>query len=61
MGKRYLSNQKAVVVNPNLGELFRGSFCGEAGDKITPCLKLNRIMLKNLKLVCKYTNTYSFN
>ena len=52
MGKRYLSNQKAVVVNPNLGGLFRGLFCGEAGDKITPCLKLNRIMLENLKLVC---------
>ena len=34
---------------PNLGELFRGSFCGDGGGegvKITPCLKLVRIMLE---------------
>ena len=42
---------------PNLGELFRGSFCGDGeggagggggggGVKITPCLKLVRIMLE---------------
>ena len=36
-------------LNPNLGELFRGSFWGRGlgkGDKINPSLKLVRIMLE---------------
>ena len=38
---------KNISFNPNLGGLFRGSFWGGGGGggcKITPCLKLVRIM-----------------
>ena len=46
------------LFNPNLGGLFRGLFCGRVGGswrvgecKITPCLKLVRIMLETWNLV----------
>ena len=47
--------------NPNLGRLFKGPFWsgGEGGGgKITPCLKLIRVMLESWNLVRKYTYTY---
>ena len=47
-------------INPNLGRLFRGSFWGGGGvgvgSKITPYLKLVRIMLGTWNLVDKYTH-----
>ena len=33
--------------NPNLGGLFRGLFCFGKSGKITPCLTLFRIILRN--------------
>ena len=33
-------------INPNLGELFRGSFRGGGGGKIAPSLKLVPVMLE---------------
>ena len=59
------SNQQEF--NPNLGELFRGSFWGEEGVILppsphppSPCLKLVRIMLETSNLAGKYTSIYSF-
>ena len=50
-----------MIVNPNLGGLFRGSFLGGGkGSKITPRLKLVRIMLESSNLARKYTPICSF-
>ena len=50
-----------LIVNPNLGGLLRGSFLGGGkGGKITPCLKLVRIMLESSNLARKYTPIFSF-
>ena len=50
-----------MIVNPNLGGLFRGSFLGGGkGGKITPRLKLVRIMLESSNLARKYTPICSF-
>ena len=50
-----------LIVNPNLGGLLRGSFLGGGkGGKITPCLKLVRIMLESSNLARKYTPVCSF-
>ena len=46
--------------NHNLGRLFRASFGGGEGGKITPCLKLVRIMLEASKLARKYIPICSF-
>ena len=50
--------------NPDLGGLFRGSFGGGGGGKITylppHCLKLGRIMLETWNLARKYTHMGSF-
>ena len=50
------------LVNPNLGGLLGVHFevGGRGGGKITPCLKLVRIMLETSNLACKYTPIYSF-
>ena len=45
-----------VTFKPNLGGIFRGSFCG-GGAKITPCLKLVSIILETWNLVPTYTST----
>ena len=42
------------------GGLFRGSFWGGWGRKITPCLKLVRIMLETWNLIRKFTRTCTF-
>ena len=56
-------------LNSNLGGLFRGSFWGvyvcvgvggEGGLKLSPCLKLVRIMLETWNLVREYKHIYSF-
>ena len=45
--------------NPNLGGLFRGSFCGRREGELPPFLKLVRIILQNYNLVRKYTHIFS--
>ena len=45
--------------NPNLGEIFWGSFW-VWGSKITPCLKLVRIMLETWNMARRYTDVSSF-
>ena len=55
--------KKVNKINPNLGGLFRGLVCFEVGGggcKITPYLKLVRIMLETSNLACKYTDICSF-
>ena len=49
-------------LNPNLSELFRGSFWGWGGGevKLPPCLKLVRIMLETSNVARKYTHLCSF-
>ena len=49
--------QKMRNTKHTLGGLFRGSFWGGA-SKITPCLKLVRIMLKTWNLARKYTRIW---
>ena len=51
-----------LIFNPDLGGLFRGSFVvgEEGGGKITPCLKLVRVMLETSNLARKYTFICSF-
>ena len=48
-----------ICINPNLGSFFRSSFWGGRG-KITPCLKLVRIMLEKSNLARKYTPLCNF-
>ena len=46
--------------NPNLGGIFKGSFWGGVDGKITPCLKLVRIMLETWNLARKYKSICIF-
>ena len=41
-------------------DFVRGSFWGGEEGKITPCLKLVRIMLETWNLLRKYTHIFSF-
>ena len=44
--------------NPKNDGPFKGLFWGDGGRKITPCLKLFRIMLETRNSVRKYTYVY---
>ena len=52
-----------TIFNSNLGGFLRVSFWGAQGEglKVTPCLKLVRIMLETWNLVRKYTYAVSDN
>ena len=68
MSQIIVVNMKVVIqyifgilsFNPNLGELFRGSFWGGRGVKLPLCLKSVKIMLETSNLARKCTPIGSF-